>query len=257
MLVDNNLYNLSMSQVAVDSQIWNFQEIGEGKRTPIVILHGWGRSGNEWVHMAEELSAWSGRKAYVLDLPGFGGSSMSEVKSIDAYTQLVVGFCRYMKISKVRLICHSLGARVGIVWASGHDKEMIEQLILVDPAGPKEFSLKRAILSILARMFAFVPKGIRRAIVSPALDEDYRSTPELRKLYRVVVAKNLRSNLTQIKIPVRLIWGELDKIVPLRMVKVYQKLLSDIQVRIVWGAGHDPHLTKYEATLAILQEDCE
>lgn len=246
-----------MSQIAVHGQIWNYQEIGGGKGTPIIILHGWGRSGNEWVRMARELSEWSGRKVYVLDLPGFGGSSLPAVKSLDEYTDLVLQFCDYLVIKKVVLVCHSLGARVGIVWASGKRKDMVEKLVLVDPAGPKEFSVKRSILGIAASIFRFVPEDIRLKLIGQFLDEDYRNTPGLRKLYRVVVARDLRDNLTLITVPVRLVWGELDKVVPKRMIRVYKKYLSDIRVRIVWGVGHDPHIDKYEQTLAIIQENIE
>ena len=72
------------------------------------------------------------------------GSSLPQVKSLDEYVDLVLQFCDYLNIKKVVLVCHSLGARVGITWATGKYKEMVEKLVLVDPAGPKEFSLKRA-----------------------------------------------------------------------------------------------------------------
>ncbi|MFH1243952.1 MAG: alpha/beta hydrolase [bacterium] len=243
-----------MTQIAVDQQIWNYQEIGGGKETPILILHGWGRSGEEWVPIGKELAKRSQRKIYVLDLPGFGGSSMPEVKSIEEYTELVVQFCRYMDIEKVTIVCHSLGARVGIVWTSGKNKRMVEKLILVDPVGPKEFSVKRMCFALLAGIFRFVPERIRRNLIISFLDEDYRQMPKLRKLYRVVVAEDLQSRLFLIKSPVKLIWGEQDKIVPIRMVKVYRKYVSDLEVRIVWEAGHDPHLTHPRELLRILEE---
>jgi pimeloyl-ACP methyl ester carboxylesterase len=79
-----------MTQVAVGTQIWNYQEIGGGSGrphgSPLLVLHGWGRNGNEWIQMAKDLSGWSGRKAYVLDLPGFGGSSLPRVTTIREYS---------------------------------------------------------------------------------------------------------------------------------------------------------------------------
>lgn len=252
-----------MTQVAVGNQIFNYQEFeedvkyGRSHGSPLLIFHGWGRSGSEWSRMAKELSKWSGRKTYVLDLPGFGGSSLPEVATLDEYVDLVLQFCDYLDIKKVVLVCHSLGARVGIVWASGKRKEMVEKLVLVDPAGPKEFSLKHTILRIAASIFSFVPEEIRLSLIGRFLDEDYRNAPGLRKLYRVVVASDLRDNLAHIAVPVRLVWGELDKIVPKRMIGVYKKYLRDIRVRIVWGVGHDPHIDKYEQTLSILQENIE
>lgn len=245
-----------MSQVAVAKQIWNYQEIGDGKGIPIIILHGWGRSGNEWIPMAKELSQWSGRKVYVVDLPGFGGSSLPQVKDIYDYSDLVIQFCKYLDIKKVVLIGHSLGGRIGIVMASRYVM-MVEKLILVDPAGVKPRSIKRVIIGMIAKLFVWVPRQIRLRLIGGMMDSDYRDSPALRDLYRAVVRHDLRSDLSNIKCRTELVWGECDPILPLSLTKVYLNKISQATVRVVWGAGHDPHLTKYEQTLSILEELCE
>ncbi len=245
-----------MTQIAVGNQIWNYQEIGNGKGTPLLILHGWGRSGNEWYATAEELAEWSGRKVYVLDLPGFGGSSLPQVKTITDYSNLVVEFCRYLEIERFVLIGHSLGGRAGIVMAAKYP-EMIEKLVLVDPAGVKPKSLKRVVLKTVAKMFAWAPSSLRKKMVSGMMDEDYRNSPKLRDLYRVVVGEDLRKYLPEIKCTTTIVWGENDPILPLSLTKIYHGLINDNKVRVVWGAGHDPHIDKYEQTLSILQEASE
>jgi pimeloyl-ACP methyl ester carboxylesterase len=263
MLAHINLYNQGMTQVAVKGQIWSYQEIG-GPATPkakageaIIILHGWGRSGNEWLRMAKDLSDWSGRKVYVLDLPGFGGSSTPRlVKSIYDYSQLVVEFCKYLGLAKVIVIGHSLGGRVGIVMAS-HYSFMVEKLILVDPAGVKPKSIRRVLMRVLAKLFGWVPKSLRRKIADYAMDEDYHNSPALQEMYLAIVKHDLRGELSAIVCMTQLVWGEQDQILPLSLTKVYRKLLPQSRLRVVWGVGHDPHLTKYEQTLAILQEVCE
>jgi pimeloyl-ACP methyl ester carboxylesterase len=247
-----------MTQVAVSGQIWNYVEIGGGAsdRCPILILHGWGRSGGEWIGMGRELSKWSGRKVYVLDNPGFGGSSLPHVKSIAEYSELVAKFCDYMGITKVVLLGHSLGGRIGIVLAATHP-EIIEKLILVDAAGVKPKSIRRQILKVMAKMFSWVPRQIRAKVVGSVMDSDYKRNPGLRELYRAVVAEDLTKYLSAIKCEVGIVWGELDKILPLSLTRVYTRLLPHSSLRVVWGAGHDPHLDKYEVTKSILQEYTE
>lgn len=245
-----------MTQVAVGRQLWNYQEIGDGEQVPIVILHGWGRNGNEWLVMARDLSSWCGRRVYVVDLPGFGGSSLPNVKTIFEYALLVKDFCRYLEIEKVILVGHSLGGRVGIILGST-SIALIERLVLVDPAGVKPKSLKRVTLMILAKMFAWVPFSLRSKIIGGVMDEDYRNTPALRDLYRAVVGEDLRRYLSKIKMENTIVWGEHDPILPLTLTKLYRKLLKQSTTRVVWGAGHDPHLTHYEQTLRILQEASE
>lgn len=245
-----------MTQVAVKNQIWNYQEIGSGKKTPMLILHGWGRNGNEWIKMAEDLFSWSRRPVYVLDLPGFGGSSLPQVKTVLEYSQLVVGFCKYLEIDKAILIGHSLGGRVGIVLSAKYP-DLVEKLILVDPAGVKPRSLKRVVLKVLAKLFAWVPPSLRARVVGGVMDEDYRNSPALRDLYRAVVGVDLRKYLPLIRQRTTVVWGENDPILPLSLTKTYRTLLPDNQIRVIWGAGHDPHLTKHEQTRVILQESVE
>jgi pimeloyl-ACP methyl ester carboxylesterase len=245
-----------MTQIAVGSQIYQYEVVGaESKLTPVLILHGWGRTGTEWVAVAKKINEWSGRQVYILDLPGFRGSGIPQVKSMEEYTETVNKFCKYLALKKVIVIGHSLGGRVGIIMAAKN--EWVDKLILVDPAGVKPKSIKRRILRTLAFIFGWIPKEWRRALVSPMMDGDYHSSPALRELYRALVAKDLRAYLPQIKCPTTIVWGERDPILPLSLTQIYRRAIPDSRVRVVWGAGHDPHLTKFEQTVAILQEATE
>jgi pimeloyl-ACP methyl ester carboxylesterase len=245
-----------MTQVAVGSQIFNYEEMGEGNRTPLLILHGWGRSGTEWINLSQELSLWSGRKAYILDLPGFGGSSLPTVAGIEEYSQLVKKLLDYLELKTVVLIGHSLGGRVGIVLAA-KEKSRIEKLILLDPAGVKPRSFKRVLLKALAKLFAWVPGKLKRLVLNQVMDEDYRNSLQLRELYRSIVRQDLKKYLPQISCETRIIWGEQDPILPLYLTKIYRKLIKHSSVRVVWGAKHDPQQSHYEQTLKILQECVE
>lgn len=250
-------YNEGMTQVAVGAQIFQYEVVGKpGKLSPVVILHGWGRGGQEWAPVAAKINKWTGRQVYVLDLPGFGGSSLPTVDSIEEYTQLCRKFCEYLELQRVILIGHSLGGRVGIVLGAS-SPTLLTKLILVDPAGIKPKSLRRGVLQTLAKIFAWIPRGWRRALIAPFMDEDYHNSPALRELYRVVVAQDLRRYLPMVMCPTTLVWGERDPILPLSLTKTYCGLLPDCRVRVVWGAGHDPHLTKADQTVAILEEATE
>lgn len=242
-----------MPQVAVGTQIWNYHEVGVGKGTPILIMHGWGRKGNEWIELAKALADGSGKSVYVLDLPGFGGSSLPLVESMQEYAELTAQFCAYMEIKKVVVVGHSLGGRVAILLASRYPT-MVEKVILVNPAGVKPRSIKRVLLRVIAKLFGWVPRAWRQTFVGNIMDEDYRKSPDLRQLYRIVVGEDLKKYLPTIKATTVVVWGENDEILPLSLTKTYRQLLPDCQVRVVWGAGHDPHLSNYEETLAILQE---
>lgn len=245
-----------MVQVAAGGNLFNYVVIGHGQKTPLLILHGWGRDGREWVRMAEDLHAWSGRTVYVVDLPGFGGSSLPGVADIFAYTETVVALLTYLDIKRIILIGHSLGGRVGIVMGARHHS-LVEKLILIDPAGVKIKSLKRVILKSAASFFRFLPTTLRRKTVARFMDEDYRSDPTRRDLYRAVVKDDLTHLLHEITCPTGVVWGERDPLVPLSQTKVYRRELVRPTIRVVWGAGHDPHLTAYDQLKTILEEMTE
>jgi|APSaa5957512576_1039674.scaffolds.fasta_scaffold27622_2 pimeloyl-ACP methyl ester carboxylesterase len=242
-----------MSQIAIRNQIYSYEKLGSQGATPILIMHGWGRSKEEWLAIGKELS--KEREVYLLDLPGFGGSTLpSQVNNMEEYTELVIKFCQYLKLKKLILIGHSLGGRVGVLMAQPNSRVDVEKLVLVDPAGVKSFSLKRLVLYVVSKMFFWVPIRMRRKLVRGAMDEDYQQSGKRDLLYRVVVGNDLRSCLSKIRCPVVVIWGENDNILPLSLVRVYRRLLDKNRVRLVWGAGHDPHLSHYPQLLAILQE---
>ena len=245
-----------MNQVAVSGNIFSYGQFGDFENSPILILHGWGRSGQEWTQLGKELSAWNNRKVYILDLPGFGGSSLPNVSNIHDYSELVSEFCKYLDIKKVILIGHSLGGRIGIVMGANKDS-ILTKLILINPAGVKPVSIKRLVLRIFAKIFFWIPREIRNLILGRIMDEDFRNSPALQKLYRAVVGEDLRKYLPKIKCETVVIWGEWDRVLPISLLRVYRKYLKNRIVRVVWGAGHDPHLTQADQILRILQEYTE
>lgn len=210
----------------------------------------------EWQGIARELSHYSKQKVILLDLPGFGGSSSPrDVETIEEYSRIVLDFCDYMEISKMTVVGHSLGGRVGIVLSATTTR--IKKLVLVDPAGVKPRSVVRVALKYLAKIFGWVPVNMRRRLVGRLMDSDYHNSPALRQLYRAVVARDLRKYLSQIRCPVEVVWGEHDRILPLSLTKIYAKELSNRKIRVIWGGTHDPHLSQPEQTLKILEEAIE
>lgn len=242
-----------MAQVAVGKQIWNYHKVGRGRGKAIVIMHGWGRSGNEWIQIARELSSRVGCMVYVLDLPGFGGSSLPKVTSIAEYSELVFELLSYLKIRRASLIGHSLGGRLAVYLAANH-ADTVERLVLINPAAVKPPSIKRELLKLGSKVLGLIPINLRRKIAEGVMDEDYRNSPALRDLYRIVVARDLRFNLPKINAPTTVIWGEQDPILPVKLSKIYAKLLLEPTIRIIWEAGHDPHLTHYESLKRVLEE---
>lgn len=240
-----------MKQLAVDGAIWSYEELS-GKGAPIVILHGWGRSGGEWRELGEHLNKRTGRQVLIPDLPGFGGSSLVQVNDIYGYTELLVKWLRYLTIERASFIGHSLGGRMGVVLGARYPTN-VEKLVLIAPAAVKPLSLRRILLWPLRHMARVVPRVWREVVGRQLSDEDGRDESR-RSLYKAVVKYDLKQILPTVSSPTLVIWGERDPILPLSLLASYKKRLPRVTPRVVWEAGHDPQLTHGRELTRIVEE---
>ncbi len=252
MLSNLSLYNEYMKQVAVDKVIWSYIEI-TGKGTPIVILHGWGRSGSEWEIMGNDLHEKTGRPVLIPDLPGFGGTGMTQnITDIYDYTKSLVSWMTYLDIKRASIIGHSLGGRMVIVLGARYP-ELVESIVLIAPAAVKPMTFRRIILRPLRTLSRLIPRKIREFVSRSVSDVDGRNI-KLRDLYKAVVKYDLAHELAKIKSSTLVVWGERDPILPLGILSVYKRQLPSAIVRVVWEAGHDPHLTHFRDLSRIVEE---
>ncbi len=250
-LLDVTMYNELMKQVAVERIIWNYQEF-LGKGVPIIILHGWGRSGAEWKMLGEYLQKRTGRPVLIPDLPGFGGTSLVQVEDIYGYTEQLWKWLKYLKIKRASIVGHSLGGRMGVVLGARYPR-LVEQLVLIAPAAVKPLTLRRIILTPLRLATRGLPRAWREHLGQAVSDVDGRDEKR-RALYKAVVKYDLSQELPHIQAPTLVIWGERDLILPLALLARYKNLLPNVRVRVVWEAGHDPHLTHLRELARIVEE---
>jgi len=241
-----------MTQVAVDRVIWNYREI-RGRGVPIVILHGWGRSGAEWESMGKYLHDNTGRTVLIPDLPGFGGTGIYQnIIDIYDYTKALVGWMTYLDIKRASIVGHSLGGRMAVVLGARYPT-LVESLILVAPAAVKPMTLRRILLRPLRTISRLIPSRIRESVSRNVSDVDGQNI-KLRELYKAVVKYDLTNELAKIKSSTLVVWGERDPILPLGLLSIYKKHLPNASVRVVWEAGHDPHLSNFRDLSRIVEE---
>jgi len=227
--------------------------IGEGP--PVLLLHGWGRKGEDFAPIAERLST-EGFACHLLDLPGFGDSDMPpDAWDVPRYAAFVRAYMDAAGLDKVTLIGHSFGGRISIVLAADCPQR-IEKVVLVSSAGlrlPPPFKMRmyyasRKIifgmlrLPILNRLEPSVRQWFWERYASDDLKAARASGHE--EIFRAVIAQDLRDYAARIKAPTLLIWGNLDTETPLRYGQIFEKIIPDAGLVIVEGAGHDTHLQR-------------
>lgn len=239
-------------KVVIDTTILHYEQIGQGEKN-LLVLHGWGRSLREWIPIAHSLT---GYKVTLLDLPGFGSSEEAS-GAIDTYeySEIVLKFIKKLEIAPCRIVGHSFGGRIATILAAQYP-EIVSKIILVDAGGIEIKSLGVQVKIILYKLILkhfknLIPRRIKNFFGS----SNYRVlSGNLRKSFVKIVNQDLRSLFSIIKQPVVVIWGSDDRVLSVQYVKIYRKLIPQALVRIIWGAGHCPHVEKHKDFISILQE---
>jgi pyruvate dehydrogenase E2 component (dihydrolipoamide acetyltransferase) len=240
--------------VTVPAGTLRFVRHGEGGE-PLVLLHGFGGDLNNWLFNIEPLAA--DRAVYALDLPGHGGS----VKQVgDGDVGVLVGAVRAFVdgqgIERAHFAGHSLGALVAAELALA-DPDRVLSLALVAPAGlgeeiDREYvegfvaaSGRRDLKPVLQRLFAD-PDLVNRQMVDDVLK--YKRLDGVQEALTTLAgrlfpdgrqARVLAGELGDGSVPVLVIWGEDDAIIPAAHAEAAP---GRAETRVLPGVGHSPHM---------------
>jgi len=209
-----------------------YQIYNEGESRPLVILHGWGRSGDDF---DELISFFPKRTILVLDFPPFGRSG-SNLKDWDIYTyvSLVISLCEHLKIESVDLLGHSFGGRIAMI-LSCVKRSLVHSCILVDAAGLKP---KRSIKYKLNMMFYKLNKKLGRQGKDRS-SPDYKAlSPAMKETFKSIVNTHLDSYAKHLQAPSLIVWGKNEKETPIYMAKRLKKYIKNSRLEMIENGGH-------------------
>jgi pyruvate dehydrogenase E2 component (dihydrolipoamide acetyltransferase) len=232
-------------------------DIGQGEAAPIVLVHGFGADLNAWMFNQPVLA--ERRRVVAIDLPGHGGS-VKQVGAGDAETfaAAVSDALAALGIGRFHLVGHSMGGAVALMLA-GQMPERVASLTLLAPAGlgPEvngafidgfaRVARRREAQELLA-VLVHDPSLISRAMIEEtlrykrldgvpaALDTIARAWfPDGRQ------ALDLRPVLAALTVPVQIVWGRDDRIIPVAQAEA---LAGRMPVHILAEVGHIPQMEK-------------
>lgn len=237
----------------------HYRDQGEGRA--VILLHGTGASLHTWDGWVRELA---GRYRVIrMDLPAFGLTGPTEEGdySMAFYTAFLKDFLDKTGVESCVLAGNSLGGRIAWNFSWMHP-DRVDKLILIDPAGmprktPTPFVLKIAGNPLLkhilkhAALRGLVEKSLREVYgdpekVTPELIDRYYELslrPGAREAFGRRAALLYRDNtdkLSEIKIPVLILWGEKDAWIPVEDAELFKNRLVDAEVIVYPGLGHVP-----------------
>ncbi len=249
----------------------HYKLYGEGEPT-FILLHGFGASLFSWREIVQPLSAYGTVIAY--DRPAFGLTERpmewegASPYSQEAQIELLIDLMNTLRIEKAILVGNSAGGTIAMLAALQHP-ERVQALILVDPAvyaGGGAPAWIRPLLNTpqmnhLGPLFARQIQTRGPEIVQMAWHDPSKITDEItegyakplqaenwdKALWYLTVSSresNLQNQLQNFNMPVLIITGDDDRIVPTEQSIRLASEIPNAQLVVIPQSGHVPHEEK-------------
>ena len=222
----------------------------QGEGDPILFIHGFGGDLNNWLFNIDAVTGLG--PVYALDLPGHGGSTKVIAKAgLGALVTAVVEFMHELGLSQAHLIGHSLGGAIAGAIAVREPK-LARTLTLISPAGlGQEIEIRyingfieaesRRYLKPVIQYLFDDPDLVSRSMVEDLLK--YKRLDGVQAALRGLAAalfkdgrqaESLVDDLARLGLPIQIIWGAKDAIIP----AAHAGVLRNARVEIIDAAGH-------------------
>ena len=241
--------NLHLSGVDMHYEIY-----GNGPKR-VVLLHGWGCSGDMMKSVGQALA--QDMTVLAVDFPAHGKSSQPpEPWGVPEFAACLKELLKKLDFLPCSVIAHSFGGRVTIELASA-DAAMFERIILTGAAGirkpadgkaTKKTSTYKKLKSLVeaarkCRIFGKLPDKWQEALIQKYGSKDYAAlSPEMRKTIVKVVNYDQAEKLASIRNSTLLVWGDKDTETPLWMGQQMEKEISDSAMIVLNGGTHFAYL---------------
>ena len=205
-------------------------------------------SASSFESLQKEFTA-RGYKTYCMDLPGFGSSKPPDRSlTLSDYVIFIEDYLKEKKLDKIILIGHSFGGRIGIKLAVSNPKKLSALILTGAPGINPVPRIKTLFFLTMAKIgniifsppfLSIVRNMARKFLYRAARASDfYHTHAGMRETFKNVIKEDLKPYRSKINIPVLLLWGREDKIVPVGIAQKMNKLIKRSKLVIIPCARH-------------------
>jgi len=237
-----------------------------GEGTPLLCLHGWGRSvdSKAFDALREALSR-DPVQVIAPDLPGFGKSSEPLIPwCVADYADCIEKLVQRLGLQNVHLLGHSFGGRIAIKLASGNPP-WLSRLHLCGAAGVgRDLLIRRRFWLFVAKLgnvFFSIPGVVRlkpfarKCLYRLLRVHDYAEASALmRATMQCVIEEDLTPLLDRIQVPTDLFWGTQDRLTPLRDGELMNKRIVQSKLHVFPGVRHRVHIERAAEIAKVIRE---
>lgn len=242
--------------IQVDDHKIVYSEGGRGDT--VLLLHGFGASGDGWNRCAASLT----RKYRVVapDLPGWGASTRLELASyaypaqLDRLHRLILE----LKLDRFHLMGHSMGGFLAAAYAARFPGQVMT-LGLLAPAGmvePQPGDLARCVEKGDNWLVASSPAAFDRLLDNLFVRRPYIPSPVIKYLAQLAARNSAKSakifeemqqnhppliqRLPQIQAPAFIVWGDQDRVIHVSCAELFLANIKRADLLILPQCGHMP-----------------
>lgn len=249
----NTLFYNSRFKLAQGLLFW--REAGKG--VPIILLHGAWNDSSQWVSVIESLS--ENFHCFAPDLLGFGESENPNIHySIDLQVECLAELLKALKLEKVYLVGHSLGAWIAASYALKYPNQ-VDGLVLLSPEGVEIEGQDKhwQKMQRLIKRSPFVTKLLKLLLplakilgLHEKIEQDFQLRQVLlqyptacqllfQRQKPEIIAELLQNRLYLITAPVLILQGGKDTPETLAKSRTYTQLIPKAELKIIAHATND------------------
>ena len=257
----------------VDGVRLHLRDTGPRGAPAVILLHGFGSSLQTWDAWAAGLA--NDHRVIAYDMPGFGltGTDPTGDYSDERNVAVLLALMDKLGLPRASLIGNSLGGKIAWNFTVAH-QDRVNKLVLVSPDGFAstgfEYEKAPAVPVVLRILPYMLPRFLLRLNLQPAYGDPTAMTDALLTRYHdMMLAPGVRQAvidrlpqvilhdpaglLPRITVPVLLVWGEKDAMIPFANSADYMKLLPNARLASFPGIGHVPQEEAPALTLGAIR----